>query len=81
MIDDEGPESSRESVPESGDENSSCGPARRSLPIEGIGASAGGLEALRILFTSMRADTGIGFVVTQHLDADHHSLLPDLLCK
>ncbi len=51
------------------------------FPIVGIGASAGGLDALRSLFKAMPADTGMGFVVTQHLDADHHSLLADLLAK
>jgi len=44
-------------------------------------ASAGGLDALLTLFQSMPADTGMGFVVTQHLDAGHHSLLADLLSK
>jgi len=36
---------------------------------------------LRTLFAAMPADAGIGFVVTQHLDATHQSLLADLLTK
>ena len=51
------------------------------LPIVGIGASAGGLEALTALFKAMPADTGIGFVVVVHLDPSHISILPDLLQK
>ena len=48
-------------------------------PIVGIGASAGGLEALRKLFGAMPARTGLVFVVVVHLDPDHRSLMPDLL--
>jgi len=51
------------------------------FPIVGIGASAGGLDALRTLFEAMPADASVGFVVTQHLDADHHSMLAELLSE
>ena len=37
------------------------------FPIVGLGASAGGLEALETFFTHMPADSGIGFVIIQHL--------------
>ncbi|MEQ1636648.1 MAG: chemotaxis protein CheB [Methylococcales bacterium] len=47
--------------------------------IVGVGASAGGLEALEELFKAMPADTGCAFVVVVHLDPTHVSLLPDLL--
>ena len=56
-------------------------PEKGHCPIVGIGASAGGLEALRVLFEAMPVDTGMGFVVVQHLDATHHSLLAELLAK
>jgi two-component system CheB/CheR fusion protein len=49
------------------------------LPIIGIGASAGGLEALQELFTNMPSDTGLGFVVVPHLDPTHTSIMPELL--
>ncbi|MCX6160934.1 MAG: hypothetical protein NTV87_06310, partial [Ignavibacteriae bacterium] len=39
-----------------------------SFPIVGIGASAGGLEALEQFFGNMPKDSGIAFVVIQHLD-------------
>ncbi len=52
--------------------------AKRPL-IVGIGASAGGLEAFKTFFDHMPADTGMAFVLVQHLDPDHHSLLAELL--
>ncbi|NEV64798.1 chemotaxis protein CheB [Thiorhodococcus minor] len=51
------------------------------FPIVGIGASAGGLEALRALFQAMPKDTGAGFVLVQHLDPTHDSLMAELLSK
>jgi two-component system CheB/CheR fusion protein len=49
--------------------------------IVGIGASAGGLEALQELFQNLPADTGMGFVVVSHLDPTHLSMLPELIGK
>ncbi len=51
------------------------------FPIVGIGASAGGLDALSRFFASLPADTGMGFVVIQHLSPDRESLVPDLLAQ
>lgn len=51
------------------------------LHIVGIGASAGGLEALTTFFKAMPSDSGIGFVVVVHLDPSHTSILPELLQK
>ncbi len=48
-------------------------------PIVGIGASAGGLEALGEFFKNIPKDTGMAFIVIQHLDPDHVSLMPELL--
>jgi two-component system CheB/CheR fusion protein len=47
--------------------------------VVGIGASAGGLEAFTAFFAEMPADSGMVFVLVQHLSPDHHSLLSDLL--
>ena len=47
--------------------------------IVGIGASAGGLEAFKTFFANMPADTGMAFVLVQHLDPHHKSMLVDLL--
>ncbi len=49
------------------------------FPIVGIGASAGGLEALEQLFGNMPKDTGMAFVVIQHLDPNHVGIMPELL--
>ena len=48
-------------------------------PVVGIGASAGGLEAFSRLLQSLPADTGMAFVLVQHLDPQHPSLLSHLL--
>ncbi len=50
-----------------------------SLPIVGIGASAGGLEAFEQFFTHMPPDTGMAFVLIQHLDPTHKSILTELV--
>jgi two-component system CheB/CheR fusion protein len=52
-----------------------------SLYIVGIGASAGGLEALGIFFSHMPTETGMAFVIVSHLDPTHVSLMPELLQK
>ena len=51
------------------------------FPIVGIGASAGGLEAFTHLLQHLPADTGMGFVLVQHLDPVHESALTKLLSK
>ncbi len=51
------------------------------FPVVGIGASAGGLEALVELLDNMPADTGMAFVVVTHQHPGHTSLLPELLGK
>ncbi|MBI2895074.1 MAG: PAS domain S-box protein [Deltaproteobacteria bacterium] len=52
---------------------------RQGPPIVAIGASAGGLEPLEQLFSLMPEDSGMAFVVIQHLDPHHASILPGLL--
>lgn len=47
----------------------------------GIGASAGGLEALEQFFSRMPADTGMAFIVIQHLSPDFKSLMSELLSR
>jgi len=51
------------------------------LVVVGIGASAGGLEALTELLEHLPERTGMAFVVVQHLDPRHESLLSELLGK
>ena len=47
--------------------------------IVGIGASAGGLNAFKTFFANMPADSGMAFVLVQHLDPNHKSLLVELI--
>lgn len=47
----------------------------------GIGASAGGLEAFTQLLQNLPADTGMAFVLVQHLDPDHESALTEILAR
>ncbi len=47
----------------------------------GIGASAGGLEALQQFFSCMPGNSGLSFVVVQHLSPDYKSLMADILGK
>jgi len=53
----------------------------RSFPIVGIGASAGGLEAFESLFSNMPSDSNIAFIIVQHLDPKHKSIMSALLKK
>jgi two-component system CheB/CheR fusion protein len=53
--------------------------AEKGLTIVAIGASAGGLDACRKLLTVLPAQSGMAFVVIQHLDPTHDSLLVELL--
>ena len=48
-------------------------------PVIGIGASAGGLEALEQFFSPIPAACGVAFVVIQHLDPTQQGILPELL--
>src|ERR1700729_3654435 len=50
-----------------------------SPPIIGIGASAGGLDALKRLLPHVEPDCGMAFVVVQHLAPDYKSILAELL--
>ncbi len=51
------------------------------LPIVGIGASAGGLEAFTQLLRHLPTDTGMAFVLIHHLDPNHESLLCSLQAR
>ncbi|MFO7803106.1 MAG: CheR family methyltransferase [Desulfovermiculus sp.] len=51
------------------------------FPVVGLGASAGGLEALKAFFSQVPADSGMAFIVMMHLAPDQPSMLPELLQK
>ncbi|MDF1586199.1 chemotaxis protein CheB [Marinimicrococcus flavescens] len=61
-----------------------CGASRETAaicPVVGIGASAGGFEAFREFLSAVPADCGLAFVLVQHLDPNHESMLAQLLTK
>jgi len=49
------------------------------IGIVGIGASAGGLEALELFLSNTPADTGLAWIIVQHLDPTQKAMLPELL--
>ena len=51
----------------------------KAFPVVGIGASAGGLDACKEFFEFLPANTGMAFVLVQHLDPHHKSMLTELL--
>lgn len=53
--------------------------SQSSFPIVGIGASAGGLEALELFLQNVPATSGAAFVIIQHLDPVHKCIMPELL--
>src|SRR5262249_49744211 len=55
--------------------------SRAAFPIVGIGASAGGLEAYRRLLQALPLATGAAFVLVQHLDPTHASMLAEILSR
>lgn len=52
-----------------------------SFPIVGVAASAGGLEAFTQLLSHLPTDTGMAFVLIQHLSPEHESLLSEILTR
>lgn len=50
-------------------------------PVIGVGASAGGIEALQQLLPKVERGRGMAFVIVLHLDPDHASILPDILAR
>lgn len=60
-------------------EGEASGSTEKLCPIVAIGASAGGLDALKDMFAHLPNDTGMAFVVIQHLDPDRPSMLASLL--
>jgi two-component system CheB/CheR fusion protein len=51
------------------------------FPVVGIGASAGGLAAFKSLIKAIPKDSGMAFILVQHLDSTHESMLPEILQK
>jgi two-component system, chemotaxis family, CheB/CheR fusion protein len=56
-------------------------PVESDFPVVAIGASAGGLEACRNFLSALPAGNGMAFVLVQHLDPTHESMMVDLLAS
>jgi two-component system CheB/CheR fusion protein len=56
-------------------------PTECPFPIVGIGASAGGFEAFGEMLNALPVDSGMAFVLIQHLDPTHESMLAPLLAR
>ena len=56
-------------------------PPRLPFPVVGIGASAGGLEAITEFVTAMRPDSGMAFVFIQHLPPERESMIAEILSR
>jgi two-component system CheB/CheR fusion protein len=65
--------------PEVEDEPAPPPRANNRVPVVGLGASAGGLDAFKKFFAHMPTDSGLAFVLVPHLDPDHASLMAELI--
>jgi two-component system CheB/CheR fusion protein len=54
---------------------------KEGFPVVGMGASAGGLEALQRFFAAMPADSDMAFLIVQHLDPTHESMMTQVLAR
>ncbi|WP_066556151.1 CheR family methyltransferase [Croceicoccus bisphenolivorans] len=62
-----------------GTQSSTKGNEPLDFPVVGVGASAGGLEALREMLGGHSGSPGMAFVIVQHLDPNHESLMAQLI--
>ncbi|WP_169338562.1 chemotaxis protein CheB [Rheinheimera baltica] len=54
---------------------------QKELHFVGIGASAGGLEALRTFVANLPIDAGLTYIIAQHMSPDHPSMMVELLAR
>src|ERR1700694_5025981 len=54
-------------------------PSDLQFPVVGIGASAGGLDAVKTFLKALPAKSGMAYVFIQHLSPEHESILPEIL--
>ncbi len=71
------PQADRRSIP--AEETALARESGADFPVVGIGASAGGLDACRHLLDALPAGNGMAFILVQHLDPNHESMMVDLL--
>jgi len=66
-------------LPKRKSSNAKTAVTKTKLTIVGIGASAGGLEALEEFLSNVPTPSVCAFVVIQHLDPNHKGIMPELL--
>src|SRR5512132_788058 len=76
-----GPAAKSKATGSAGQSAIALSPRRPVFPIVGVGASAGGLEAFVELLRALPDRPGMAFVLIQHQDRDHASLLAEILGK
>ena len=69
----------REKAPVTDGKRAAAPRVRSKFPVIGIGASAGGLEALEEFLSGVPQQTGMAIVIVQHLDPTHKGIMPELL--
>jgi two-component system CheB/CheR fusion protein len=60
-------------------ERKALSPSTLDFPVVGIGASAGGLQAIKLFFENMPLDNGMAFVIILHLSPDHQSFADKII--
>lgn len=60
-------------------EQKALSPSTLDFPVVGIGASAGGLQAIKLFFENMPHDNGMAFVIILHLSPDHQSIADKII--
>jgi two-component system CheB/CheR fusion protein len=75
------PENTAESIAPAALDSAQLATTDAPFPIVGIAASAGGLEAFTELLSHLPVDTGMAFVLIQHLAPYHKSLLTEILAR
>ncbi|MEG5031669.1 chemotaxis protein CheB [Microcoleus sp. AT3-D2] len=75
------PENTPESIAPAALDSEQLAETDAPFPIVGIAASAGGLAAFMALLSHLPSDTGMAFVLIQHLDPNHKSLLSEILAR
>ncbi len=73
------PASAKEASPKESQKSPKKKPKK--FPVAAIGASAGGLEAIKLFLQNLPDNTGIAYVIVQHLSPNYESILPKLLEK
>nr|WP_297348383.1 chemotaxis protein CheB [uncultured Glaciecola sp.] len=66
-------------TPNRSDDSSKVKTVNKPMPIVGIGASAGGLEALEAFFSHVKTPCNMAFIVIQHLDPSRKGIMAELL--